>query len=490
MLPVYRTPVLTYALIAVMFGFWLLSAALGSTWALQQIGLPPLLVLLLATPDLNTLLLLGAKYGPPIYDGQYWRLVTAVFLHAGVLHLAVNMWALLQLGSFCEILYGRKRFLILFICSGAMGTYASYLLSPAPGVGASGAIFGLLGAAFVYSLKYRSELPQGMADQMRRSLTPVLLINLAITFALPIVDKWAHLGGLISGALIAALAESCQAPDQRREREGLPVPAALLTSVGLLLYAGWGLMGTFPAASAVHTARMAAKRGQTDAALQTLRQTAAQGSTDALSRLHLYTLLLQILVEQKRWSEAQSEFLVLSRTPLPREGILLVGGGLAVQLSLSRRGTEAESVYRRLLELVPGDPALLNGLAYLYADVLETNLDEAEQMVHRALDLSPNEGAFVDTLAWVYFKQGKLEQAYQTQRRAVKLAENNPEVRYHMGVIEAARGQLAAARHQYEEALRLDPKFAPAREALRKLRERRTPPPRPVPSQEEVAAAS
>src|SRR5207302_2744468 len=130
----------------------------------------------------------------------------------------------LQLGPLCEILYVRAGFLVLYVCSGVMGSFASYELSPEFGVGASGAIFGLLGVALVYSIKYRDELPRGMGDQMRQRLVPVLLLNLAVTLTIPVIDKWAHLGGLITGILLASLTESTTASAERRHQESLPLP--------------------------------------------------------------------------------------------------------------------------------------------------------------------------------------------------------------------------------------------------------------------------
>jgi membrane associated rhomboid family serine protease/Flp pilus assembly protein TadD len=493
MMPVYRTPVITYVLIAVNVGLWLIAGAIGAgPW-------PDLLW----ESDSSALLLLGAKFSSLIQAGEYWRLVTSVFLHAGLLHLAVNMWALLQLGTLCEVLFGRARFLILYVCSGVMGSYASYLLSPGLGVGASGAIFGLLGASYAYSLKYGRHLPSGMGERLRRSLLPVILLNLAITLVVPIIDKFAHIGGLAIGMLLAFLAESPQAPAKRREAEVLPAPLALLTSVTLLLYGMWGLVQVAPVVGAFRAASVRARRGDAAGAARLLRQASGQHPEVLAVRLRLYPLL----ITRQRWSEATEEFLALSRTQLQPPVLLAYGHRLAAHLTVARQGREAESVYRRLLELYPEQPILLNGLAYLYADVLETNLDEAEQMARRALDGVPREGSaidaltrlllqqvslegmIVDTLAWICFKQGKLDEAYAAQQRAVRLLNDDPEVRYHMGAIEEARGNLAAARHEYEQAIRLKPKYAPAREALRKLRERQAPPPRPAPSQEEVAAA-
>ncbi len=150
----------------------------------------------------------GAKIKPLIDQGQYWRLVNPMFIHIGVLHLGVNMYSLYAIGPQVERLYGTARFLILYLLSGIAGVVASYFLSTSagPSAGASGALFGLLGVLLVFGVRYRSELP-GMFRQAfnPRGLIPVLALNLFITFTIPIIDKWAHLGGLFAGAALAAV---------------------------------------------------------------------------------------------------------------------------------------------------------------------------------------------------------------------------------------------------------------------------------------------
>lgn len=147
----------------------------------------------------------GNLAGPVLIDGspagvatgQYYRLVTAAFLHAGALHLAFNMFALAQLGPVLESALGRVRFLALYALSGLGGSTLSYLVSGqgSLGVGASGAIFGLFGAYYIVVRRLGGET---------RSILTLLAVNLVITFAVPVIDKPAHLGGLLVGSLVAA----------------------------------------------------------------------------------------------------------------------------------------------------------------------------------------------------------------------------------------------------------------------------------------------
>lgn len=160
-----------------------------------------------------------------VATGQYYRLFTAAFLHAGLLHLVTNMFALAQLGPTLESALGRVRFLTLYVLSALGGSTLSYLVSDqgALGVGASGAIFGLFGAYYVVVRRLGGQT---------RSIVTLLAVNLVITFAVPIIDWRAHLGGLATGALVAtALA---YAP--RGERRNA-VQAAACAGVALIIVA-------------------------------------------------------------------------------------------------------------------------------------------------------------------------------------------------------------------------------------------------------------
>jgi len=158
---------------------------------------------------------LGANFGPAIRDGQYWRLVTSMFLHGGLLHLALNGWALFQLGSLLELLMGSPRMLLIYFGSGIAGSLASATFTQKPSVGASGAIFGLLGALIAFLLRRRGALtPQGKSILMQ--LVGWAAINVFFGFSTPGIDNSAHLGGGAAGLLLGFLL-----PEPRRS---LPAP--------------------------------------------------------------------------------------------------------------------------------------------------------------------------------------------------------------------------------------------------------------------------
>ncbi len=144
---------------------------------------------------------MGALVPAYVWDGDYWRLFSAMFLHGGLLHIAFNMYALYLGGSFLERIAGRTKYIIIYLVAGVSGNVAVLVLAPALSVtiGASTAIFGIFGALFVYSLHYRDSA----AGQALRSMGAIIVINLLFTFLIPGISWQGHIGGLVGG--VAAL---------------------------------------------------------------------------------------------------------------------------------------------------------------------------------------------------------------------------------------------------------------------------------------------
>ena len=141
----------------------------------------------------------GAQVNSLIAGGDYWRLLSAVFLHAGVMHLAFNGWALFSVGRDMEALLGSGWFTAVFLISGLAGNVAYYLLGPnVPSLGASGAIFGLIGAEAAFFLRNRPLLGR-FGRQRLGNLAIMIGINLVFGFTVPGINNIAHLGGLLAG---------------------------------------------------------------------------------------------------------------------------------------------------------------------------------------------------------------------------------------------------------------------------------------------------
>lgn len=151
----------------------------------------------------DVLLAMGAKSNAAIVAGQYWRFLTPIFLHIGLLHLFVNMYSLYVIGPPVEGPYGPARFLLVYFISGVGGVTASLAFSAQPSAGSSGAIFGLLGALGGFLYNHRHLFGSAAGGQLRH-IVLVAMANLAIGLS-PEIDNWGHLGGLIAGVVLALL---------------------------------------------------------------------------------------------------------------------------------------------------------------------------------------------------------------------------------------------------------------------------------------------
>ena len=152
--------------------------------------------------DIKTLILLGGKYGPLIDLGQWWRLIACVFLHGGLMHIVFNMYSLFILGSQLEPILGRKKYTLLYFISGLGSSILSYIILPnTVSIGASGAIFGLLGALLVFIISNRDKINKGALS----NVVMVIGINLFIGATSTGIDNFAHIGGLITGILVGII---------------------------------------------------------------------------------------------------------------------------------------------------------------------------------------------------------------------------------------------------------------------------------------------
>jgi len=146
--------------------------------------------------DAYTLVRFGAKYGPLIEAGEWWRFLTPIFLHGSLLHIAFNTWVLFDVGPGVEALYGSRKFLVLYVLTGAFGFLVSFLWNPhSVSIGASGAIFGLIGAMIAYGYRNR----RTVADSTRNMYVRWAIYVLLFGFLVRGVDNAAHIGGLVSG---------------------------------------------------------------------------------------------------------------------------------------------------------------------------------------------------------------------------------------------------------------------------------------------------
>lgn len=152
----------------------------------------------------DSITLLFAKVNQLIMAGQYWRLITPAFFHGNLMHLAVNCYSLYNIAPSLERLTGSSRLVVTYLIAALAGNVASFYGSPAPSLGASGAVFGLGGALAMYFYQNKS-LYGKRSDYVLKQLWQTLLINMMYGFANPRIDNYGHVGGLVGGALVAYL---------------------------------------------------------------------------------------------------------------------------------------------------------------------------------------------------------------------------------------------------------------------------------------------
>ena len=170
----------------------------------------------------------GSLFGPAVTDGDWYRLVTAGFLHAGILHIAFNMFALYILGSLLEPGIGTPRFLAVYFVSLLAGSFGALLLSPnSHTVGASGAIFGLMSAAFIVA-RHRG------VEQLAGQIGVFILINIFFTLGVGSISVGGHFGGLIGGALCGLLIVN----SERRARRHVELEVLGMVALAAISVAG------------------------------------------------------------------------------------------------------------------------------------------------------------------------------------------------------------------------------------------------------------
>src|SRR2546423_13088634 len=185
--------------------------------------------------DTGTLYRYGASYGPAVAAGDWWRLITPIFLHAGIFHIGFNMFALWLYGQGLERILGSARYVGLFLAAGFLGNALSMSINPGNiGVGASGAVFGVLGAWAVYFFRRRHSSAQ--AEGMLRGILGLIAINLLFGFTFAGIDNWAHIGGLAGGAAVGFASDDAVGHRSARATTWWSIAGiALVVAVGVVL---------------------------------------------------------------------------------------------------------------------------------------------------------------------------------------------------------------------------------------------------------------
>jgi len=335
-LPLSR-PIVTWALLAIIVVVFIIETLLGGS------------------TEVDVLIRMGAKYTPLIAAGEYWRLFTSMFLHIGVTHLAFNGYALFVIGTELERLEGPGRFLAIYLLSGLFGSLASYALSDSLAAGASGAIFGIIGALAAFFLVHRERLG-AWGSRRLANIGIVIVFNLIWGFSQPgRIDNYAHVGGLLAGlALGWALAPRYELDPVRAQvvdRNNLGRYWPALGLAVLLLLGGTALVTTYQRSS---------------------------------PRSHLYRG--QLAVEREAWDEAAAEFeQAITLNPSLADPAVYFHLGLA--RNYLGQPEEAIPAYEAALQIDPAHTASLWNLAMTYLDL--ARYAEARTALEAYRELTP-----------------------------------------------------------------------------------------------------
>jgi rhomboid protease GluP len=365
------------------------------SWTLLGINVVIWLAMTLAGGSTNqeVLLAFGAKYGPAILGGEYWRLLTSSFLHIGVMHLAFNAYALYALGPQVERFFGRARFLLLYLLTGVLSSATSYLISSTLAAGASGSIFGLVGALSAFFIHERKVL--GAPGRRRlNNLISVVVVNLVIGFTVPNIDNAAHVGGLIAGLAIGWVLSPRYAiappgptgPAEVVDRNSLTrswwvIPAALLALVGLTLLGNVREEGT--ATAIFRQGESHLQSGQWEEAIQRFTETLAADPQFWPAYLYRAEAYLQLGNRDAAWDDFDA--VVKAR---PEAHYLAVAHAGRGRIYMSRgQASRALAELDQSVQLNPQDPSARFVRGMIYYDIGEgvSAIDDLEAALELGL---------------------------------------------------------------------------------------------------------
>jgi len=444
-----------------------------ATLAILGINVVIFLITTFAGGSTNTDVLLdfGASFNPYFRRGEYWRLVMPMFLHIGWLHLIVNSYALFILGPILERVYGYGRFALLYVAAGVGGSALSMGLSRNISAGASGAIFGIAGAMLVAGYMHRDAIPRHWGRAFGRGILPFIVLNLIFGFAVRGIDYWGHLGGLLSGMVLAAFIPPPVhdlAPWSGGERTSQAVVAVPILVVALAMAStaqhyvmSRDVNRLLREGERLHTVHQDAE------ALERFRAAAQRSPRDE----HPHEMMGALYLREQQFDKAIQEYSEAVRlSPGAPEAQLALGVAYRMKGDLDRAQqafeaapttaegqrlladlyadqklyAEATQHYKEALQIEPNNAESHNNLAWLYTtceDPKWRDLHAALEHASRAVELTHwKEAEFIDTLAEANYASGNYREAVRVQSIALQLAPQDLELQDHMARYRKAAG--------------------------------------------------
>jgi len=380
----------------------------------------------------------GANYGKYTLSGEWWRLLTYMFLHGGAMHIFFNMWCLWDLGQLCESLYGRWTFAAIYLITGVAGGLASIGWNPGVlSVGASGAIFGLAGALIASFYLGEFSLPRAAMSGTLRSLVIFAVFNLGFGQLVGGIDNACHIGGLVSGlalgALIARLAPQHDAPLRRATVVGVVALAVLTAGLGVRQWRG----GSMRLARAFQETK-----GDQVAKLQAIIK-----QQPNLADAHF--ALAQAYLARDQYPEAEAELKrVIELMPRNLEARFDLG---LVYLS-ERQLENAKSAFTQILMQDPNSSEGHYGLGLVLAD--QQNYSAAIEEFKNAGPDSRVSGVYYE-MGKSYAKLNRYDDAITAYLKEKEKVGENPDLENALAEAYQAKGMLKEAQEARDSAQQL-----------------------------------
>lgn len=397
-------------------------------------------------PGNSQLIRWGADFGPLSLGTQPWRILTSNYVHIGLIHIFVNMWALWQLGRVAERIFGRSVYFVIYTATGISGSLLSLLHNPMEvSAGASGALFGIIGALITALYLGKLPFPKRARDSLLKNLVWVAIINLGLGASIPGIDNAGHVGGLVMGLGLGAIIgpHLMEAPERRAFYNRLVLTAAVFLLVGF-----WSLVKQKRGYVAdIENAQQAISSGHTDEAIRDLQTAVARdpNNAEALHMLamaymgkgdyaHAQTQLERFVqiepdnitakyvlgltyAEQHQYENARRVYSELTQKRPDDVGAWTM---LGASLDGLNREEEAINAYNKAISLNPKNPEAYRELGLAQAKL--NRFQDAVSSLQKAAQLEPENGEIQKDLADVYTVMGNTAAAAQATHRAQELS--------------------------------------------------------------------
>ncbi len=413
-------------------------------------------------PSSEPIIRWGGNFGPLTMGTQPWRLITNVFVHIGLFHIIANMWALFVVGRLAESLYGRISFLAIYLISGISGSLASLFWNPmGVSAGASGALFGVVGALIATLFAGKLPLPKHVVRPVLWSLLFWAAFNLFYGFQKTGVDNAAHVGGVLAGLVLGFPLGHHLGTDSQATRSRERIFTFGLIGLAVVSFFVWRFESYVVQ---VEQARLVLAQNKPDQAITLLQPALRKRPNEAL----VHMLLAQAYTEKMDFASAERE-LKVATSLAPNNGTIWRSLG---DLYIARqRWEDAANAFTKAAAIGKD-----NGLSWFQAGIAYRQLDRSQNAAdafRKCVGVNPyfGEAWFQLGISLLNLKQN--QNAISALQQATKLMPNNPDAHLWLGNALLSVGQEEASKSEFVKAFQLRSAQLRAIQELKKQQQQR-----------------